>query len=362
MRLLPPDRETGWTPYVWLIYLAIYYFPLAVGRVHWGQWAMAAVVTAVFLPLYFLGYWLRGLRCLWAIGGITLLGVVLSPSNPGACVFFVYAAAFAGYAGSTATGLKILGSILAIIGGETLVFHLSPWFWADAVVFSLLIGSVNIHYGQVKQANRRLRLAHEEIEHLAKVAERERIARDMHDILGHTLSVVILKSELASKLFGHDPRRARAEIGDIERISREALAEVRNAIGGYRAGSLAAELARAETTLRTAGVSVQSQWTPPPLSPAQETVLSLALREAATNIVRHARARHCRLALSQADGCCRLEIQDDGRGGFTLEGHGLRGMRERVEALGGTLERDTSQGTRLAISVPVPNPGASAAP
>jgi len=89
------------------------------------------------------------------------------------------------------------------------------------------------------------------------------------------------------------------------------------------------------------------------LSPVQETVLALAVREAVTNVVRHARARHCRLRLEQVDACCVLEILDDGRGGNQTEGNGVRGMRERVEALGGTLRRDTSAGTRLTIMLPL---------
>ncbi len=205
------------------------------------------------------------------------------------------------------------------------------------------MGSVNIHFAQRNQANRQLRMAQDEIEHLARVAERERIARDLHDVLGHTLSVVILKSELASKLIGNDPDRAANEIRDVEQISREALAEVRNAIGGYRAGGLEAELVRAASTLKTAGVAAECQSVHVSLSPAQETVLALAVREAVTNVVRHARARRCLLRLEQVDGNCLLEIQDDGCGGSQGEGNGVRGMRERVEALGGTLQRETGQ-------------------
>jgi two-component system sensor histidine kinase DesK len=215
------------------------------------------------------------------------------------------------------------------------------------------VGSVNIHFAQRNQANRRLRLAQDEIEHLARVAERERIARDLHDVLGHTLSVVILKSELASKLIGHDTERAGNEIRDVERISREALAEVRNAIGGYRAGGLEEEFARAASTLETAGVAAECRSVHVALSPARETVLALAVREAVTNVVRHARARQCRLELEEVDGCCLLEIEDDGRGSSQAEGNGVRGMRERVEALGGTLRRETSAGTKLTIMLPL---------
>jgi two-component system sensor histidine kinase DesK len=202
--------------------------------------------------------------------------------------------------------------------------------------------------------NCRLRKANEEIEHLAKVAERERIARDLHDVLGHTLSVITLKSELAGKLMERDPQRAAKEIGEVEQISRQALSEVRDAIRGYRSQGLAAELAQAKSTLETAGLTVQCDAATTLTLPAvQESVLSLAVREAVTNVVRHAQARTCRLRLEQQNGSCRLQIQDDGRGGFDAEGNGLRGMRERVEMLGGTLSRNTEAGTTLTITLPL---------
>jgi two-component system, NarL family, sensor histidine kinase DesK len=185
------------------------------------------------------------------------------------------------------------------------------------------------------------------------VAERERIARDLHDVLGHTLSVIILKSELAGKLIDRDPARAKAEIGDVERTSREALAEVRNTIRGYRLNSLAAELKQAESTLQLAGVAVKSETSEVALTPAQESVVALVVREAVTNVVRHAAAKNCRVHLASANGSCVLEVQDDGRGAVRSEGNGLRGMRERVEALGGTLQFKSSSGTSLKIQFPL---------
>jgi two-component system sensor histidine kinase DesK len=198
-------------------------------------------------------------------------------------------------------------------------------------------------------------MASDEIEHLAKVAERERIARDLHDVLGHTLSVIILKSELAGKLMDRDPQRAGNEIREVEQISRQALSEVRDAIRGYRSQGLAAELAQAKSTLETAGVAVKYEAAVVKIAlPAlQEGVLSMAVREAVTNVVRHAQARTCTLRLEQQNGSCRLEIEDDGRGGSPGEGNGLRGMRERVEMLGGTITRDSQAGTKLTIILPL---------
>jgi two-component system, NarL family, sensor histidine kinase DesK len=197
-----------------------------------------------------------------------------------------------------------------------------------------------------------LRKAQDEIEHLAKVAERERIARDLHDVLGHTLSVIILKSELAGKLLERDPVRAKAEIADVEETAREALNEVRSTIRGYRSHSLETELKHARATLETAGMTVDSEYAEIPLSPAQESVVALVVREAVTNVVRHAKAHHCSLRIVPVNGNCRVEIYDDGRGGG-LEGNGLRGMRERMEALNGSVERDAKSGTRLTVEFPL---------
>jgi two-component system, NarL family, sensor histidine kinase DesK len=166
--------------------------------------------------------------------------------------------------------------------------------------------------------------------------------------------VITLKSELAGKLIDRDPGRAGKEIREVEQISRQALSEVRDAIRGYRAGGLAAELAHAKATLETTGVAVHCDAATSVQLPAmQESVLSLAVREGVTNVVRHARASNCRLHLAQQNGSCRLEIADDGQGFYTIEGNGLRGMRERVEMLGGKLERTNRSGTTLIITLPL---------
>jgi two-component system, NarL family, sensor histidine kinase DesK len=354
MNLLPPNRDHGWVPYLWLVYLYGVFVHPVFDHVRWMEWAVTLAVVAVFLILYFSFFWLKPPKNLWAIGGMLLIGVGLAPSNGGASAFFIYTAAFVPFAiesESLAFGALVL--IACIAGLEAWLFHLglSFGFWSGGL--ALLIGGGNIFFAQRNRANCRLKMANAEIEHLAKVAERERIARDLHDVLGHTLSVIILKSELAGKLIDRDPERARAEIADVEETSRQALAEVRATIRGYRAHSLEEELKKAKAMLETAGVSVQSEATNVNLSPVQESVVAMAVREAVTNIVRHAGAHTCSLRLAPVDGTCFLEVRDDGQGGYQIEGNGLRGMRERIEALGGTLARETTAGTRLTIQFPL---------
>jgi two-component system sensor histidine kinase DesK len=195
-------------------------------------------------------------------------------------------------------------------------------------------------------------MAQSEIEHLATIAERERIARDLHDLLGHTLSVIALKSELANKLLEKNPSKAREEMQDVERISRQALSEVRTAVTGYRSKGLTAEVAQAKLALESAGVSFTYQNTVTHLSSLQESTLSLVIREAVTNIIRHAKATRSTVSLSEDDTDIKLEIADNGRGINDKEGSGLSGMRGRVQALGGNFSLESANGVRLHVSLP----------
>jgi two-component system sensor histidine kinase DesK len=345
-------RASDWTPYAYLVYLGFVPVEPVLRHASLLEWSLTAAATAAFLALYFYGYSICGRRELWVIAAITAIGAALAPRNVGASAFFIYAAAFIGSAGTPAFGYRFLVGYVALIGLYAWALHLSPFFWIPAVVFSALIGAINVHYAEIGRANESLRLAQDEVKRLATVAERERIARDMHDVLGHTLSLIVLKAELAARLVDRDIGRAADEIREVERIARDSLSELRQAIAGYRAAGIPAELERARATLETAGIRVECDADAVALTPEQEGVLALAIREAVTNVVRHARARSCRLRLRQSGGECVFEIHDDGRSGPFVEGFGLAGMRERVEALGGSIVRDLASGTRLVLTMP----------
>jgi two-component system, NarL family, sensor histidine kinase DesK len=353
--LIPHDEDLGWTPFAWLIYIVpftltpLFHSPHNDAR-HWTIYGLA---TAVFLVLYFRGYWACGLELVLIASAMVAMGIALWPMAHGAGAFFIYAASFLAHLEPQKRGVSAVLAVALIAVIEAAILRRDPFSSAWPPVFVLLVGGINIHYAQVGRANARLRIAREEIEHLAKLAERERIARDLHDLLGHTLSLVILKSELASKLADRDPVRARDEIRDVERIAREALAEVRSAVIGYRSGGLQAELQHARNALSTAGVAFECDTPKTQLPPAHEAVLCLALREAVTNIVRHAGARRCRASLAVVNDVCTLTISDDGRGGNAPFGSGLSGMRERVEVLGGSLTRDGKRGTTLTVTLPL---------
>ncbi|HEX8243379.1 MAG TPA: sensor histidine kinase [Longimicrobium sp.] len=349
-RLLPPDAPHGWLAYVWPAYLApLFIQPAQSGRA-W-QWAALLAVLPLFLWSYFRAFWLSGRRVLPHIVLQSALAVAFAPWNSAGSTFFIYAASFAPRAGDRRRAIRIIAAIVVAAAPTALLSERPFWFWIYAAVFSAFVGAVNLQTAEAARANARLRLAQDEVRHLAAVAERERIARDLHDVLGHTLSLIVLKAELASRLAGRDPERAAAEIRDVERVSRKALAEVREAIRGYHA-TLEDEVARAGSLLRAAGIHAGLAVQLPPLDRAREEAVALALREAVTNVVRHSGATTCTVRLAASDAGCTLAVEDDGRGGITAEGQGLRGMRERVEALGGTVRWTCRRGTTLTVTLP----------
>ena len=282
-----------------------------------------------------------------------VLGVVYVPFNQSAWGIFIYVAvSIPEVSDSTNTVISLFLLQCGAIAIESWLLHLTAWVWSLGILQPLLFGMNQLRKKQKYRADAKLRMAQEEIEQLAKTAERERIARDMHDILGHSLSLIVLKSELAGRLLTSQPARAALEIAEIESTARQALAEVRKTITGYRSEGFASELARAAHLLETAGVRLNRPAKAPYLTPRHEATLSLVLREAVTNIVRHAGASECSIEVSTAEDRTQLVIADDGRGDIRQEGNGLRGMRERVQELGGSLSLESNRGTRLQIELP----------
>jgi two-component system sensor histidine kinase DesK len=345
-------RHLGWEAYVWLVYSLPYLVSTIVVPIGLREKALLLAAYVVFLILYFLGYLIRDARVLWVVAGMDLLGF-LSVYNPGAASFFIYGSAAIANGFSTRAAIRVLAVQVLIGAAAGALLGAEWWFYMATVLISPLIGAITIQARAKEAGDAKLRMAQEEVERLAKLAERERIARDMHDLLGHTLSVVVLKSELAQKLMSRDSARAMEEMAEIERISRQGLAEVREAITGYRSSGLSAEIEHVRDTLTAAGIDTTIDAHAVKLAPAKETALSLALREAVTNVIRHASARTCHITFYAQDGSALMEVHDDGRGGDAPFGHGLTGMRERIQSLGGALRRDTANGTRLMISLPL---------
>ena len=367
--MMPDCEKSSAGDYIWLAY-SIFFFIEPLVRKDLRFWIQNALIYALFLAIYVASIRTRRKQLkLPLLACMALLGLAAFPLNPGSSCFITFAVAFLPFfVESTAAVVAAATAASLAVLAEGYLLHLGWPNFALAVFMILVVSTSNLFISQKKRATGRLLKAQEEIEHLAALAERERIARDMHDVLGHTLSVIVLKSELARRLLeqGGLPTQAvqtaATEIADIESTARKALAEVRNAIVGYRSEGLAAELDLARRTLRSAGVTLNLDTSLNPsslkLTATEETVLSLAVREAVTNIVRHARATTCLMRLSiTADGFHSLLVEDDGHSGLAREGNGLRGMRERVQSLGGRFRVGSGgaslPGTALLIELPV---------
>ena len=198
------------------------------------------------------------------------------------------------YAYVTPGILEVAALVLLVAAAISFSIRFSPYsFLIPALTMGLSVGVATVMDASLRRSREQLLRKQEEVEHLATIAERERISRDLHDLLGHTLSLITLKAELAGKLLERDAAACGREIADIEQSARNALAEVRSAVSGYRQAGLAHELANARVALASAGVTLDSALEPIALGAAAENVLALVLREAVTNILRHAGARRC---------------------------------------------------------------------
>lgn len=342
--------------YIWLAY-SIFFFIEPLLRHELRYWMQCLGIFAIFLVMYVALDVIEICAVkLGILGGFVVLGMTSFPFNPGASTFFLYSACILPF---MLERMRIVAALIfldfVLLAGEGVWLHYPFFSYAFAAFFLLFGGLSNMWMARQKWLNNKLAMAQEEIVQLASVAERERIARDLHDVLGHTLSVIVLKAELAGRLMERDPKRAATEIADVESTARMALAEVREAIGGYRAKGLAAEITRARQTLEAAGVSLayEESIERRAFDAAEETVLSLAIREAVTNIVRHAEATACSITLvNTPDGFYSLTVEDNGSKVVRREGNGLRGMRERVEGMKGRFRVISAEGTRVIVELP----------
>lgn len=355
-RLLPPVLpDVGRLPYLWALYALIILLPYAFGGQRGPAMWLSLATVVLLLWLYFRSFHAEG-RALWAHAlGMSALGLALSWVNPNAAVCFTFSACCGAGFEQLKQGLRLLGLNLLLIGVAALGWQSHANFWVPGLVFTIMAALPVMFSAQTARAQKALLRQQEEVEQLAKLAERGRIARDMHDVLGHELSVIVLKSQLAQKLLQHGDTVAGArELADIERATREALQQVRGIVDGYRSGGLAEELQRARQALGTAGIALVCEGEAPAMAAAQEQMLALSLREAITNVLRHAGASACRLRWLVEPGAIVCEFSDNGRGlGSAAPGNGLMGLQERLQQAGGSLSwQDAAPGLRLQFRLP----------
>jgi two-component system sensor histidine kinase DesK len=289
------------------------------------------------------------------LAGVFALGYLLAPWNFSSLGYLIFGFFMVAYLVPTLQAATVI--VLSICGFvvELWLLGASRESIVSVLVPSVTLAIIAIFTSYAHKHQMQLRRSQQEILRLATLAERERIGRDLHDLLGHTLSVVALKSELARKLIDRDVDAARAEIAEVERVARDSLAQVRNAVSGIRSTALSSELLAATALLEAQGLKVKCETENVKLPHDRETALALSLREAATNIQRHSGARGVTIRVKKEARDVVVEVADDGRGGRIIPGNGLNGMRERLGSVGGTLSLAASEngGTLLRASVPI---------
>jgi two-component system sensor histidine kinase DesK len=359
-----PHRHRGCRRYAGaafgMLWLLIPIVDLAQSDPSPGHVALAAIGSVTFVAFY-LGRAMRwpssDRETLITVGTMALVATVLTVFERSTWgLLFVYTAA--------AGGLRLPPNrnFVAVIGSSVLcivtmsISETDPGTIVSISATTLGIGALFMALGGVIRANIELREARAELAELAVAEERLRFARDLHDLLGQSLSLIALKAQLAGRLLPDRPEEASKHIGDLQDVSREALREVREAVAGYRNPTLSGELAGARMALEAAGIEARFVNPEVSLPPAVEAVLAWTVREGATNVIRHSGAQHATIRIDPGLAAASAEILDDGAGANGLVGgHGLTGLRERVQGLGGRLDAGPRPegGFRLSVSVPV---------
>jgi two-component system, NarL family, sensor histidine kinase DesK len=354
----PPSRweRLGWA-LPWLLFLAFPILDLVTSPRPAPNQFVAGLGLLVFVATYLLvfldGFAPGPRRRIREFLVVAVLAVALAfwlgPSWSGLLIY-VSAAAAASLPDrwvwpAVLSAAAVCGAVLAVHGlfGELFFLPAMCVLTAFALRGTRYLISVNAELWE----------ARDELARHAVAEERLRFARDLHDLLGHSLSLIALKSELAGRLAERDPARAREEMADVEATARQALAEVREAVSGYRQVTLAQALAEARSALSAAGIRLDVPVRPVPLPASVDAVLGWVVREATTNVLRHSDARTAVVALAAGDDVV-LTVTDDGRGSDAPPAVGLSGLAERVEAAGGRLVTGPAAGGGFRVTATVP--------
>jgi two-component system sensor histidine kinase DesK len=245
-----------------------------------------------------------------------------------------------------------------VIAAAALLEHNAGSDATGSLLFSILLsGLITLMLLRMRALIVELHRTREELARSAVAQERLRFSRDLHDLLGHTLSLIVVKAEVVRRMVPRDPEAAIREAGEIQDVGRRALVEVREAVTGYREGGLATELEGARTALAAAGIEATVREVGTPLPPEADTLVGWAVREGVTNVVRHSQASNCEIDIRRTDGRAVVEVRDDGVGtdSSATDGNGLRGLAERLSVAGGRVDAAprAGGGFRLTVTVPI---------
>lgn len=322
------------------------------------EWIVTGVAVTAFVPLFVHVYGAQASRLQRLAAPLAvLLALALFRINGGATVLLVYAAAFVAstrpreVALRWFAGLSVLSILMGVLAPIPLAFALMVF--SLPVFFIWVVGLSSLADVERERQSQRLRIDNARIGHLATAAERERIARDLHDVVGQSLTEVIVRAQLVRRLSASDPEAGAREAAEIERAARTTLDEVRAVVRGWREVRLDEELETARRGLAAARIELRVDRDPDfDPAPTTETTLALVVREAVTNVIRHADASTCAIVLQRRDNHDVVEVADDGRGTVDEEGAGLLGMRERILALGGEFRHTDTDGVTVTALVP----------
>ena len=340
--------------WVWLIFSLWYFVPLYYTPMDGLE--MGWLVGAYFL---FVGFYVWAIQSkpqnIWkSVAAMVLLAIVITPYSQGSSTFFSYIGFVIGFSYRTKTWLTITAALIALI----LCLHYQfdypfPFFAFPALSGLISIGIIGYVERMRMDARFNLLKSHQEIEQLAVIAERERIARDLHDILGHTLSSIALKAELAEKLLAQEKHdAAKQHLSELHQIARNSLSLVRQTVSGYKHRGLSGEVMELCERLRQKGFVVELNGDIPQLSPRAETAVILALTELTTNILRHSKGDHCQIEFSKHCDRIQVTMRDNGIVKSLVPGNGLQGIQERLHALAGDLQSSINKGCEFIISLP----------
>ncbi|HEX3721144.1 MAG TPA: sensor histidine kinase [Nitrolancea sp.] len=352
----------------WLFYLVYPFSDLIRGHQPTGQTILGAVGLIVFVAIYLYAYFRTFYNHVavwrtWApVVVLALIATVVTLwVNHSWIGIMIYVATAAGCSLTERTAIR---AMIGLSAYTMIVGTVSGASFSSTVPITievLLIGATMLFLRRLITTNGELRRAREENARLAVAEERLRFARDLHDLLGHSLSLIALKSELAGRLIEVNPQRAQAEIRDIEQVTRDALREVREAVSGYRQPDLSSELYGARTALEAAGIDCQISNQITKLAPSAEAALGWAVREGVTNVIRHSGASLCHIELRELPEMVQLMVSDNGTKTTKMQapqngrsGTGIAGLRERVAALGGQIETDQQSGGGFRLTVQLP--------
>lgn len=340
--------------WIWLVFSLYYFVPVYYMPFDTLARVLLLGVYCIFVSLYLWAITLRPTQVWMPVIAITLLAISITPYTPGSSTFFSYIGFLVGFSYRTKIWLAITGALIAVIA----VIHFTYNYPFPFFAFPALSGLVTIGIiGYVEKLRMEARVSqqksHQEIEQLAVIAERERIARDLHDILGHTLSSIALKAELAEKLLIQEKHEhVKQHLSELHQIARNSLSLVRQTVSGYKHRGLSGEVMELCEKLRQNGFIVDLNGDIPQLSPRAETAIILALTELTTNVLRHSNGDHCQIEFQQDCDKILVRMHDNGEVKTLIPGNGLQGIQERLNALAGDLHSSINKGCEFIISLP----------